>query len=132
MTAKRPTVAALAIELGVTRQSLYDWHAQGCPVHAGCEAIRRWHRNNKRMTPRNRTMRRSKLLDSSPPDSWEEFCEVEALLFSLLEARRDNELTNLPPAEAAALLAETHAWLADVFDLAKRRLPPQEDTYARD
>lgn len=110
---KKPdTVTGLAAEIGVSRQSLYDWHREGCPIHAGVEAIRRWHRNNKRLTHGNREMRRSKLLEDTPEELWAALGGIEQQLFGVLEISAN------VPAEAG----EIREWLAQVVELAYKRL----------
>jgi len=60
MSPKPPTVKELANDLQVSRQSLYDWAREGCPVHLGRQAIIDWHHQHKRTL--RWPVRRSKLL----------------------------------------------------------------------
>ena len=40
----KPTrnIARLAMEVGVSRQTLYTWLDEGCPVERGADAVREW------------------------------------------------------------------------------------------
>ncbi len=43
MEAKAPrNIARLAMEVGVSRQTLYTWKDEGCPVDNGADAVREW------------------------------------------------------------------------------------------
>jgi hypothetical protein len=114
------TVAELAAELNVARQTLYDWHREGCPVHAGAEAIRRWHADHKRPTNRNRHVR-SKLLDA--PE------EPEPL--DLLAAQHDALLDAVDAYKAAGDVpaADLDAWLLDGMRCFWQRLTANQDKH---
>lgn len=62
MTRAPQTVAGLAEAMGLSRQSLYTWASEGCPVHSGQQAILDWHAQHKRATARNQHMRASKIM----------------------------------------------------------------------
>jgi phage terminase Nu1 subunit (DNA packaging protein) len=44
VVAERPprNIARLAMEIGVSRQTLYTWGNEGCPLDDGVDAIREW------------------------------------------------------------------------------------------